>query len=108
MLQAPIIEIDAPPRADAEGWVTLAGAVRDDQDLRDVQIFLNGRKVAYRRSPGRIRSRLPFRVKEQAAPGRNRLRVVARDTEGLFGERALLVWRGAPSGFPITGLREER
>ena len=83
-------------------------AARDGQGLRDVQVLPTGRKVAYRRSGKKIRSRLPFRLKEKAAPGRNRLRVVARDTEGLFAERAFLVWRGARSGFPVTGLEGGR
>jgi len=34
-------------------------------------------------------------------PGRNLVRVVARNGDGLLGSRSCLLWQGAGGGFPI-------
>jgi|GEM_PF-1175670 len=105
-LEAPRVELSVPDAAVADSQVTLSGTLRDETALRDVTVFRNGRKVIYQTTPDTARQ-FPLHLQVPLQPGRNLVRVVARDRNGLVGSRSYLLWQGSGAGFPLgsTGVR---
>jgi carboxyl-terminal processing protease len=102
LLQAPQLELAVPPGPLAQPRVVLRGTTHDERGLRDVVIYRNGRKVHYAATPDGPRDHA-LRLELPLEPGRNLVRVVARDRDGLTSAREALLWRGQGSGFPIGG-----
>jgi len=107
VLEVPSIETSSPPRVDPDGRLILTGQALDEQGLREVQVFLNGHKQIYLRAKRKDRTRLPFQLLASVTPGRNLVRVVAMDTEGLSTERIFLIWHDTVEGFPIMGVNRK-
>lgn len=103
VLEAPTIQLPNPPRIDQQGRVVLGAIIRDTQSLLDVQLFFNGRKAAYFLAPTQPGVPFPIRFHDLALPGRNRVRMIARDSDGLTAVREFLLWRDALQGLPLAG-----
>ena len=90
--QAPRIAMSPLPTGGRGNPRRIRGQVLDDAGVRDVAVFLNGSKIDYRRAAAPRLKRMPFSLEAPLKPGRNRLRVVARDSQGLTAERIFLLW----------------
>jgi len=90
----PRLHLDALPGVTEAHELTLQGRIVDAQALRDVRIYRNGRKVFYADAGGRTEWPLSRRLALE--PGRNLIRVVARDGAGLVGVAEHVLWQGRP------------
>ncbi len=94
---APLLLITGPEdgREVESGSVRLTGAVEDDQGLKSLDIFINGRPLEASAARGirQVGDSAPRRVNfDRRVPldeGVNELRVVATDTDGLVAEKSL-------------------
>jgi carboxyl-terminal processing protease len=74
-------------------FLSVKGNVADDEQIKDVFVFVNGKKVSYQsypadeKSPNRFESSLPL------DPGLNRIVVVARDNQDLLSQESYVVER---------------
>ncbi|NIR99320.1 MAG: hypothetical protein GWO03_15265, partial [Gammaproteobacteria bacterium] len=80
----------------------LSGVASDDSGMRELLVFRNGRKVAYRPAISGSARRLPFSTTLSLRPGRNVIRLVARDADGMTTTRTLLLWQGRQDRFPLA------
>ena len=106
-LQMPIIHVRLPSGAIREDTLSLAGSVRDGRGVRDLQVFLENNKIHYGKTPGNPPGPHPFSVDLRPANGRNKVRVIARNLDGLTSSRTFLIWRNQPAGIPFAGARKD-
>lgn len=81
-----------------QATLTLRGTASDDVALRDLYVFVNGRKVFYRSLAGRAVSqdtgdRYEFEIPVGLEPGENDIEVYARDRSSLVGATSLGIYR---------------
>jgi carboxyl-terminal processing protease len=80
--------------------IEVHGAVRDDQSLKDLYVFVNGTKVFYRSVLGDQtpdKATVDFELQVDLEEGENTIEIVARDNEDLLGSTVVGVYRtGAP------------
>ncbi len=100
-LQAPQVDLTVPATPLAASRVLLLGRGWDEAGLRDLALYRNGRKVQVVTLPPGAGREQPLRIELELEPGRNLLRIVARNGDGLLGSRSYLLWQGAGGGFPI-------
>jgi hypothetical protein len=74
--------------------LVVGGDVMDDAAVRDVYVFVNGRKVGYQVNPG-AGATVPFSFTVPLEPGENTIAVRARDDQDLVGEVLVGVYREA-------------
>lgn len=92
MVEAPRIEARPHLLSASVGPYTLPFLVTDDVDLEYVTLYVNDHKVHWMSGAKRVDGR----GQVELVAGENRLRVVARDNQGLIAEREFVV-RGEPS-----------
>ncbi len=99
--QAPTIdfEINGPANKTIERvtflkTVELTGMAQDDQQLKDVYIFLNQEKIFYQTNleKGPLTS-LPFSTRVELQEGHNRILIFARDQNHLTSSQEIQLWR---------------
>jgi len=94
--QMPRIQIHTPNLESPENLMTqdsqffIQGTVSDDEQVKDLFIIANDRKVFY--LSGKSAS-LSFSTTLELSPGYNRIRLVARDQNQLFVHEEFQVWR---------------
>jgi hypothetical protein len=98
--RGPVVQLSPDPDAGVivapgdrfplQGTASLDGTGPDA--LRDVKVFLNGRKVLYRAAAGGAR-RLPFSTELRLAPGENVVVVEARTRTGNVSVRPMRIYR---------------
>ena len=78
--------------------IQVNGAVRDDQSLKDLYVFVNGTKVFYRNmsgDPTDQQTAVDFELEVVLDEGENTIEIVARDNEDLLGSTVVGVYRSA-------------
>ena len=76
--------------------IEVNGAVRDDQSLKDLYVFVNGTKVFYRSvagDPTAAQADVDFELEVDLDEGENIIEIVARDNEDLLGSTVVGVYR---------------
>ncbi|MCS6798754.1 MAG: S41 family peptidase [Myxococcota bacterium] len=82
-----------------EPVVTLHGVARDDVRVRDVYVFVGGRKVFYRSNAHGTRTdEMAFDATIPLRPGINYVTVFARESDRIASRRLLVVRRDGPAG----------
>ena len=69
----------------------LAGLIGDDDDVKDLFVFVNDRKVSYQRLGGGLEA--PFAIDVELEPGENEIEIFARDAQDHLGSISLGVYR---------------
>ncbi len=69
----------------------LSGLITDDDDVKDLFVFVNDRKVTYQRLGGGLEA--PFELDVVLEPGENEIEIFARDAEDHLGSVSLGVYR---------------
>jgi carboxyl-terminal processing protease len=82
-----------------EPTLTLRGLARDDQQVRDVYIFVGSRKVYYHSNRGARNAReLRFDTNVQLTGGTNYITVFARESDDVISRETFVVRRDAADG----------
>lgn len=78
--------------------IQLEGTASDDQQMRDVFIFLNKQKVFFQTNRGKKPDpTLAFMTTLKLQKGHNRIVIFARDQDNLVISREMQIWRKKPS-----------
>ncbi len=96
----PVILLSGSPGGTVQegGTLTLSGDVRDDGGLKDMYVFVNGRKVYYQSLAERVvgpgaGDSASFQVVLPLKPGDNTIEILARDRTRLVGSTTVGVYR---------------
>jgi carboxyl-terminal processing protease len=69
----------------------LSGLITDDDDVKDLFVFVNDKKISYERLSGGVEA--PFAMELELDPGENQIEIFARDAEDHLGSMSLGVYR---------------
>ena len=81
--------------------LTLSGLVADDDDVKDLFVFVEDRKISYQRLGGGLE--VPFVIEVELAPGENQIEIFARDAEDHLGSVSLGVYRETATAAAAVG-----
>ncbi|MCB0308431.1 MAG: PDZ domain-containing protein [Bdellovibrionales bacterium] len=76
-------------------YITIKGEIEDTQNIKDMYILLNQKKVFYTafETSNAMQQKVPFEYQLPLEAGENQVSIVARDQSDLFGRKSYILFR---------------